>query len=223
MLRSLGQDVAFPRGQTCCGQIHFNTGYRDDAALLARRFVDTFAGFEAVVTPSPSCAAMVRAHYATVAEHALARGLDPDLSAAVDSVAPRVFDLAEYLVDVLGVVDVGARYPHRVAFHATCHSQRLLRLGDRPQRLLRRVRGLDLVDLGNPEACCGFGGTFSVKNPETSVAIGTDKVADVVASGAEVLTAADSSCLMHLGGLLSRQGRPVRVVHYAQILASGLR
>ena len=119
----------------------------------------------------------------------------------------------------LGVLDLGARFPARVAFHPTCHSTRLLGIGDRPQRLLGAVRDLELVPLAQPEACCGFGGTFAVKNEATSVAIGRDKVADVLASGAEVLTAADTSCLLHLDGLISREGRPVRVLHYAEILA----
>jgi L-lactate dehydrogenase complex protein LldE len=222
ILRALGQDVRFPQAQTCCGQMHFNTGYRDECVPLARRFTDAFAGSDVVVTPSPSCAAMVRVHYPTVAAHALERGTDPGLASAVEDLSPRVYDLAEFLIDVLGITDLGARFPHRVAFHQTCHSTRLLGIGERPQRLLREVRDLELVDLAHPEACCGFGGTFAVKNADTSVAIGTDKVADVLATGAEVLTAADDSCLMHLAGLLSRQERPVRVMHYAEILATGV-
>ncbi len=133
---------------------------------------------------------------------------------------PKVFELCEYLVDVLGVTDVGAYFPHTVAFHATCHSQRLLHIGDRPQRLLAAVGGLELRPLAHPAECCGFGGTFSVKNPDTSIAMGEDKIADVRGTGAEVLTSADTSCLMHLGGLLSRQGAPLRVLHLAEILAA---
>ena len=221
LLRRLGQDVEFPEAQTCCGQLHFNTGYRDQCVPMVRRFADTFAGYDAVVTPSPSCAAMVRHHHATVADLAAERGMDRSLGAAVAGVAPRVYDLTEFLVDVLGVTDVGARFAHRVAFHPTCHSVRLLGIGDRPARLLAEVRDLVLVDMPHADQCCGFGGTFSVKNADTSVAIGNDKVADVMASGAEVLTAADTSCLMHLGGLLSRQEAGVRVLHLAEILASG--
>lgn len=219
ILERLGVEVEVPTGATCCGQLHFNTGYRDEAVPLVARFTEVFAGYDAVVTPSSSCAAMVRHHHATVAEHAVMRGGDPGLAAAVASVAPRVLDLAELLVDELGVTDLGARFPARVAFHPTCHSTRLLGIGDRPQRLLGAVRDLELVPLEHPEACCGFGGTFAVKNEATSVEIGRDKVADVIASGAEVLTAADTSCLLHLDGLISREGRPVRVVHYAEILA----
>ena len=215
LLRRLGHEIEFPAAQTCCGQIQFNTGYRDECVSLVRRFAAAFAGFDAVVTPSPSCAAMVRRHHPLIAREAG----DAGLSAAVAEVAPRVHDLTEFLVDQLGVVDVGARFPHTVVFHPTCHSVRLLGIGDRPQRLLAAVDGLTLVDLPGSDECCGFGGTFSVKNVDTSVAMGADKVAAIRSTGAEVLTSADTSCLMHLGGLLSRGRAPVRVMHLAQILA----
>jgi L-lactate dehydrogenase complex protein LldE len=216
LLKGLGHDVEFPDGQTCCGQMHFNTGYRSECVPLVRRFADAFEGFDAVVTPSASCAAMVRHHHTTVA----AESGDTLLPDAVAAVAPRVRELTEFLVDDLGVTDVGARFPHAVAFHPTCHSLRLLRIGDRPQRLLGSVDGLKLVDLPGADQCCGFGGTFAVKNPDTSVAMGTDKVDAIVASGAEVLASADTSCLMHLGGLLSRRASPLRVMHIAEILAT---
>ena len=216
LLRRLGHDVEFPDGQTCCGQMHFNTGYREACVPLVRRFSEVFAGFDAVVTPSASCAAMVRHHHATVASDAA----DDTLSEAVAGVAPRVRELSEFLVDDLGLTDVGARFEHSVAFHPTCHSLRLLRVGDRPQRLLGGVDGLTLVDLPGADQCCGFGGTFAVKNAETSIAMGSDKVDAIVASGAEVLASADTSCLMHLGGLLSRRGSQVRVMHLAEILAT---
>jgi L-lactate dehydrogenase complex protein LldE len=216
LLRRLGHEVAFPEDQTCCGQMHFNTGYRAACVPIVRRFSATFAGFDAVVTPSASCAAMVRQHHATVA----AESGDASLPEAVADVAPRVRELSEFLVDDLGLTDVGARFPHAVAFHPTCHSLRLLRIGDRPQRLLASVEGLRLVDLPGADQCCGFGGTFAVKNADTSVAMGGDKVDAVVASGAEVLTSADTSCLMHIGGLLSRRGSSIRVMHLAEILAT---
>ncbi len=219
LLRRLGQPVEFPPGQTCCGQMHFNTGYREACVPLVQGFVRVFAGYDAVVTPSSSCASMVRHYHATVAREAADAGTDPSLPARVAEVAPRVYELSEFLVDVLGVTDVGARFPHTVAFHPTCHSRRLLGVGDRPERLLAAVDGLTLVDMPHAETCCGFGGTFAVKNADTSVAMGLDKVADVLASGAEVLTASDTSCLMHIGGLLSRRGAPVRVMHMAEILA----
>jgi len=217
LLRRLGVDVAFPEEQTCCGQMHFNTGYRDACVPLVERFTRTFAGFDGVVTPSASCAAMVRGHHPVVA----AEAGDAGLERAVGEVAPRVHELTEFLVDVLGVEDVGAEFPERVAYHPTCHSLRLLRVGDRPQRLLRAVRGLELVDLAGADECCGFGGTFAVKNADTSVAMGGDKIDAVRASGASILTSADTSCLLHLGGLLSRARTPVRTMHLVEILASG--
>jgi L-lactate dehydrogenase complex protein LldE len=216
LLGRLGHDAEFPSGQTCCGQMHFNSGYRDECTPLVRRFADVFAGYDAVVTPSASCAAMVRHHHATVAREVG----DPALVDAVGKVAPRVYELCEFLVDVLGVTDVGAHFPHSVTLHPTCHSLRLLRVGDRPSRLLGAVDGLTLVDLPHADECCGFGGTFAIKNAGTSVAMGIDKVEQIHASGAEVLTAADTSCLMHIGGLLSRRGSSLRVMHLAEILAA---
>jgi L-lactate dehydrogenase complex protein LldE len=220
LLRRLGHEVDFPAEQTCCGQMHFNSGYQDACIPLVRRFVDAFAGYDVVVTPSGSCASMVRRYHPLVAGLAAERGDDARLAEQVAEVAPRVLELSELLVDVLGMTDVGARFPHTVAFHPTCHSTRLLGVGDRPTRLLAAVEGLTLVDLPRSDACCGFGGTFAVKNADTSVAMGLDKVDDVLGSGAEVLTAGDTSCLMHIGGLLSRQQSPVRVMHLAEILAS---
>jgi L-lactate dehydrogenase complex protein LldE len=219
LLRRLGHEVEFPAEQTCCGQMHFNSGYQEACIPLVERFVDAFAGYDVIVTPSGSCAAMVRVHHPLVAR--LADRADPgsQLPSRVADVAPRVLELSELLVDVLGVTDVGARFPHAVALHPTCHSVRLLGVGDRPRRLLEAVDGLRLVDLPHSDSCCGFGGTFAVKNAGTSVAMGSDKVDDVVASGADVLTAGDTSCLMHIGGLLSRRGSPVRVMHLAEILA----
>jgi L-lactate dehydrogenase complex protein LldE len=207
LLERLGVEVAFPEEQTCCGQMHLNTGYREEAAGLARRFARVFAGAEAIVTPSASCAATVRHHYA---------GLDP----AAAEVAPRVRELSEFLIDDLGVTDVGARYPHRVVFHPTCHSTRMLGVGERPQRLLQAVEGIELVDLPGAEECCGFGGTFAVKNADTSTAMLADKQRAVLESGAEVLVAADTSCLMHIGGGLARNRTGVRTMHFAEILAA---
>jgi L-lactate dehydrogenase complex protein LldE len=220
LLRRLGHDVEFPAEQTCCGQLHFNSGYQDACIPLVSRFADVFAGFDAVVTPSGSCASMVRRYHPVVAGLDAVARVDPTLPERVAAVGPHVYELSELLVDVLGVVDVGARFPHTVAFHPTCHSTRLLGVGDRPTRLLAAVEGVTVVDLPRSAACCGFGGTFAVKNADTSVAMGLDKVDDVLASGAEVLTAGDTSCLMHIGGLLSRRQSPVRVMHLAEILAS---
>jgi L-lactate dehydrogenase complex protein LldE len=220
LLRRLGHEVVFPAEQTCCGQLHFNSGYQDACIPLVGRFADVFAGYDAVVTPSGSCASMVRRYHPVVAALDEAARVDPTLPQRVAAVGPHVYELSELLVDVLGVVDVGARFPHAVAFHPTCHSTRLLGVGDRPTRLLKAVEGVTVVDLPRSASCCGFGGTFAVKNADTSVAMGLDKVDDVLASGAEVLTAGDTSCLMHIGGLLSRRRSPVRVMHLAEILAS---
>ena len=212
VLDRLGVDVDFPAAQTCCGQMHFNSGYRDACVPLVRHFAAAFGGYDAVVTPSASCAAMVRHHHRVV-------------DAAAADASPPVYELTEFLVDRLATTDVGAYFPHTVTFHATCHSQRLLGIGDRPSRLLAAVEGLRVVPLARPAECCGFGGTFSVKNPDTSVAMGDDKVDDILATGADVLASADTSCLMHIGGLLSRRGPgrsgpPVRIMHIAEILAA---
>lgn len=219
LIRRLGHEVDFPAAQTCCGQMHFNAGYQHACIALVDRFTRTFQSYDVVVTPSGSCAAMVRQHHSQVARLASNDRIDAGLAERVARVAPRVFELSEFLVDVLGVTDVGASFQHTVAFHPTCHSARMLRVGDRPTRLLADVEGLTLVDLPRSEACCGFGGMFAIKNAETSVAMGLDKVDDVLETGVEVLTAGDTSCLMHIGGLLSRRGSPVRVMHLAEILA----
>jgi L-lactate dehydrogenase complex protein LldE len=200
LLERLGVEVEFPEEQTCCGQMHLNSGYADEGLALARRLAEVFDGYEAVVTPSASCAGMVR----------------EQLGAG----APRVFELSEFLVDVLEVDDVGAYYPHRVTYHPTCHSVRSLRVGDRPRRLLSSVRGLDLADLPDALECCGFGGTFAVKNADVSTAMLSDKVRNVLDTRAEVVCAVDSSCLMHIGGGLARGRTGLRTVHLAEILAS---
>ena len=214
LLERLGVEVDFPLAQTCCGQMHFNTGYRDACTPMVQGFAETFAGYDAVVTPSASCAGMIRHYHPVVAEG------QGELAWRVADVTPKVHELSEFLVDVLGVTNVGAYYPHRVTYHPTCHSLRMLGIGDRPLKLLRAVRGLDLVELPAAEQCCGFGGTFALKNSDVSVAMGADKVGHVRETGAEVLTAADNSCLMHLGGMLSRLRTGVRPVHLAEILAS---
>jgi Fe-S oxidoreductase len=216
LLRRLGVDVDFPEAQTCCAQPMVNTGYLDEAVPVVRTFVDAFEGYDAVVTPSGSCAGSARHQHSLVAR----RSGDPALEERVASLGPRVFELSEFLVDRLGVTDVGAYFPHRVTYHPTCHSLRMLGVGDRPRRLLESVRGLTLVDLPAAEECCGFGGTFAVKNADTSVAMGADKARHVRDTGAEVLVAGDNSCLMHIGGLLSRQRAGVRVMHLAEILAA---
>lgn len=214
LLERLGCQVEFPTEQTCCGQMLTNTGYAADALPLVRRFVDVFGEYDHVVAPSGSCVGSVREQHRMIAEG------DDTLMSRVDEVAPRVLELSEFLVDVLGVTDVGAYFPHRVTYHPTCHSLRMIRVGDRPLQLLRAVRGIDLVELPGAEECCGFGGTFAVKNPDVSIAMGSDKARNVGSTGAEILVAGDNSCLAHIGGILGRQRSGVRTMHLAEILAS---
>ncbi|MGX7826625.1 (Fe-S)-binding protein [Actinokineospora sp. 24-640] len=215
LLERLGHEVVVPRGQTCCGQMHINTGYPEQAVPVVANHVAAFADADVVVTPSGSCAGSIRHQHAdTAREHGSAA-----LADAAAAVAAKTHELSEFLVDVLGVTDVGAYFPHRVTYHPTCHSLRVLRVGERPLRLLRAVRGIDLVELPDAETCCGFGGTFALKNADTSTAMLTDKMTAVLGTGARVLTAGDSSCLMHIGGGLSRLRGGVRTVHLAEILA----
>jgi L-lactate dehydrogenase complex protein LldE len=216
LLERAGCDVEFPLEQTCCGQMHANSGYGADALPLVRRFVDVFAGEDPIVSPSGSCVAMVREQYAALAREAG----DDQLLRRVEALGPRTFELTQFLADELGVEDLGAAFPHRVTYHPACHSLRALHIGDAPLRLLRQVRGIDLVELPQAETCCGFGGTFAVKNADTSAAMLTDKLRSVLDTGAEVVCSADNSCLLHIGGGLSRQRAGVRAMHVAEILAS---
>jgi L-lactate dehydrogenase complex protein LldE len=216
LLERLGVDVEFPLEQTCCGQMFTNTGYAQEAIPGVRKFVNVFGGYDAVVAPSGSCVGSVRHQHGGIAD----RAGDPGLRAAVNALAPKVYELSEFLVDVLDVTDVGAYFPHRVTYHPTCHSLRMLRVGDKPLQLLRKVRGIDLVELPGADQCCGFGGTFAMKNADVSVAMGSDKTRHVRDTNAEVLVAGDNSCLAHIGGLLSRERSGVRTMHLAEILAS---
>jgi L-lactate dehydrogenase complex protein LldE len=216
LLERLGHEVDFPAEQTCCGQMHVNTGYQKDALALVKHHVGVFEGSEVVVAPSGSCAGSVRHQHAMVAR----RFGDERLAARAEAVAARTYELSELLVDVLGVTDVGAYFPHRVTYHPTCHSLRLLRVGDRPLELLRNVRGIDLVPLPAADECCGFGGTFALKNADTSTAMLADKMRHALSTGADVVSAGDSSCLMHIGGGLSRLRTGTRTVHLAEILAA---
>ncbi|WP_433469705.1 (Fe-S)-binding protein [Spirillospora sp. CA-128828] len=213
LLERLGHEVTFPPGQTCCGQIHWTAGYHREAAGLARTYAAAFEGCEVVVAPSASCAATVRDAYPRIARTAR----DPGLARAAEGLA--VYELTEFLVDVLGVTDVGAYFPHRVTYHPSCQSMRTLGLGDRPLRLLRAVKGLDLVDLPAAGECCGFGGAFAMKNSDVSVAMVADKVRHIRDTGADVVCAVDDACLAHIGGALSRLRGGVRTMHLAEILA----
>ncbi|HEY7381811.1 MAG TPA: (Fe-S)-binding protein [Gaiella sp.] len=207
VLERLGVEVDFPRAQTCCGQLHWNAGYMEQAALLARRFGDVFAASEVVVTPSGSCAGHVRRHV-------------PELAPAAASVAARTLELSELLVERLGVEGVGTSFAGRVTYHPTCHALRVLRIGGGPERLLRAAPGVELVELPAAQECCGFGGTFAVKNASVSSAMLDEKLDHVLATGADTVCAADSSCLMHIGGGLLRRGAPVRALHLAEVLAT---
>jgi L-lactate dehydrogenase complex protein LldE len=214
ILERLGQQVHFPLEQTCCGQMHANSGYFEPN--LVCRYADTFAEFDAVVVPSASCAGAIRHQHTMVAR---AAG-DEDLAKKAERTAGKTYELSEFLIDVLHTEDVGAYFPHRVTYHPTCHSLRMLKVGDRPTRLLKQVRGIDLVELPRREECCGFGGTFSIKNPDVSAAMLADKMESVIETGAEVLCAGDRSCLMHIGGGLDRIRAGIRTLHLAEILAS---
>jgi L-lactate dehydrogenase complex protein LldE len=216
LLERLGVELDFHPKQTCCGQMHANTGFRGEAFSQAKRFVRLYQDTETVVVPSSSCVAMIRDQYPGLI-HELG---NTELQEQFAELLPRVFELSEFLVDRLGVEDVGAYFPHRVTYHASCHGVRALHLGERPFRLLSKVRGLRYLPLQNIDRCCGFGGTFSVKNAEVSSAMLAVKLQDVVATGAEYCTALDNSCLMHLGGAMHRQFAGMKTIHMVQILAS---
>jgi L-lactate dehydrogenase complex protein LldE len=216
LLERLGVELHFHPEQTCCGQMHANTGFRAEAFSQAKRFVRLYQDTENVVIPSSSCVAMIRDQYPGLFEELGNENLQKQFAA----ILPRVYELSEFLIDRLGVDDVGAYFPHRVTYHASCHGLRALHLADRPFRLLAKVRGLELAHLDNLDRCCGFGGTFSIKNSEVSSAMLETKLRDVFSTRAEYCTALDNSCLMHLGGALHRQHAGMRTIHMAQILAS---
>ncbi|MGW6538679.1 (Fe-S)-binding protein [Streptomyces sp. NPDC055051] len=218
LITRLGHEIVFPPDQTCCGQMHVNTGYQREPVPLVRNFADQFGdpSIEAVVMPSGSCAGSVRHQHGLVAD----RYGDAALRAGVAVVKAKTYELSEFLVDVLDATDVGAWFPHRVTYHPTCHSLRMLGVGDKPLRLLRAVEDIDLVELPEADACCGFGGTFALKNAATSTAMLRDKLDHIAATDAAVCTAGDSSCLMHIGGGLSRIRSATRTLHLAEILAA---
>ncbi|MBA6436261.1 MULTISPECIES: (Fe-S)-binding protein [Streptomyces] len=220
LLERLGVEVGFPEAQSCCGQPQFNTGYRHETEPLMRRYATAFRDYEYVVTPSGSCAAMVRDNYPRMGAKAAAEGRGQELADVAAEAVPKTYELTEFLTDVLKVTDVGAYYPHTVTYHPTCHGLRMLKLGDRPRSLLAAVKGLNLVELPGAEECCGFGGTFAVKNAAVSAAMGADKARNITATGAEAVCTLDNSCQLHIGGTLARQGSTVRPVHLAEILAS---
>lgn len=213
VLEKQGVELVHPKDQTCCGQPAFNAGYRQEAARLAERFLDVFEDAEAIVCPSGSCVNMVRHHYAELFEH------QPRLLARAEAVAAKTWEFTEYLVDVLGVTDVGAFWKGQVTYHDSCHLLRGLGVADQPRALLRQVRGLELVEMTRSDECCGFGGTFAVKYPEISEALLETKLANVQSTGAETVTGCDMGCLMHMQGMITRRGLPIQVRHIAEILA----
>ena len=215
LLRRLGAEVDFPVDQTCCGQPAFNSGFSSEARDLAKRFIAIFENSEYVVAPSGSCTSMVKVFYPELFRD------DPDWHKRAESLASRTYEFTEFVVNVLGVEDVGAAYHGKVALHQSCHLLRELNVRTEPQRLLRSVKGIELVELERAEACCGFGGLFSIKYPHISGGILQDKIDSVEKSGAAVVVASDVGCLMHIAGGLSRQAAAATTMHIAELLAKG--
>ena len=209
----LGIAVDCPTDQTCCGQPAFNSGYRQQARVAARRFIELFENKEAIVCPSGSCTTMVRHHYPQLFCD------EPDWQRRADSVADKTFELTQYLVDVLGIDDLKARYNGKITFHDSCHALRTLKIREQPRRLIANIDGVELVEMSESERCCGFGGSFSVKYPEISTAMANDKANSIVATGASAVVGVDVSCLMNIQGVLSRRNSPVKVLHIAELLA----
>lgn len=219
LLERLGCDVDFPQAQTCCGQPMLNSGCDTDAAPLAKRFLDIFADYDAIVAPSGSCVSMVKNHYGHIVHD------DP----RYEAVRTKIFELCEFLVDVLKIESLPGRFPYTVGLHSSCHGLRELRLAsdserntcefNKPRQLLEMIEGVTLADLKRKDECCGFGGTFAVSEEAVSCTMGRDRIADHLQAGTQVLTAGDMSCLMHLAGLIQRDKHPIRVMHIAEILA----
>ena len=223
-LRRLGVEVTFNDAQTCCGQVAFNTGYRPEARAMAKHFIEVFENDKAdfIVAPSGSCTAMVRNYYAELFHDSplpLEEGLEQQWLDRFSRVRSRLREFSEFIVNDLGVEDVGARFPARVTYHDACHLLRELGISDQPRRLLRAVREVDFVEMEAPDTCCGFGGTFSVKYGEISDAILQEKLTRIADSGVEYVVANDSSCLMQIAGGLSRANSPVKTMHLAELLA----
>ena len=213
LVEDAGCSVEVPAAQTCCGQPAYNSGDRESAKRIAARVIDAFAGYDYVVAPSGSCAGMLKCHYP-----ALFAG-DAAMRAEAEAFAGRVHELVEFLHDMRGVRDVGARYHGVVTYHDGCAGLRELGVEDQPRALLEGVAGLTLNELSDAQICCGFGGTFCVKYPEISLRMVSDKTADIAATGAEVLLAGDLGCLLNIAGRLAREGRPVKARHVAEVLA----
>ena len=214
IFRKLGVNLTCPDQQTCCGQPAFNAGYQREARVAARRFIDIFESAEAIVCPSGSCVTMVRHHYPQLFAD------DAAWLQRARQVAARTFELTEYLVDILGVDDLGARFDGVVTYHDSCHLLRNLRIKGQPRRLLNRISGTEFVEMHDSDRCCGFGGSFSIKYADISAAMAEDKVNNIIASGADTVVGCDMGCLMNIQGMLSRRGASIKVLHIAQLLAS---
>ena len=214
VLEQLGYQVDFPRGQTCCGQPAFNSGYPGEAATVARHFLDVFRDAEFIVAPSGSCAAMIEHHYEDIFAN------NRKLLERARGLAPRVWEFSRFLLEVAKVDDLGARYDAVVTYHDSCHALRELHIKDGPRRLLTKVQGLTLREMEAAEECCGFGGTFSVKFPEVSGGMARTKIDAILKTEAGAVVSIDSSCLMQLKGVIDRAKLPIRTLHLAEILAA---
>jgi L-lactate dehydrogenase complex protein LldE len=215
VLRKLGVMVDYPSEQTCCGQPAFNTGYHREAIQLAERFIKIFSNAEYIVAPSGSCVSMVKVFYPEL-------DLSPSFKEQSHAIAAKTFEFSEFLVNVLHVSDVGARFPAKATYHDACHLLRELKIKTEPRQLLRNVKGLELVEMEHSETCCGFGGTFSVKFPEISTAMAEEKIDAIHRAGVNYVVANDSSCLMQIAGLLARKKSPVKTIHLAEVLGNEL-
>jgi len=214
VLKRLGVEVDFPEEQTCCGQPAFNSGFRQDAKVLAKRFISIFSQDGFIVSPSGSCTSMVRVFYKELFHD------DQKLLEMVDLLSSRTYEFSEFLVNVLKVDDVGATYNGRVTYHDSCHALRELRVQNEPRKLIKSVKGVDFVEMKFPDTCCGFGGTFSVKFPDVSVSILDEKIESIIESGADTVVSTDMGCLMQIGGAINRKKLPVKTIHIAELLAS---
>jgi L-lactate dehydrogenase complex protein LldE len=211
LLRRLGHEIDFPESQTCCGQPFYNSGFADLAREQAKHTINVFAGDRTVVTPSGSCAAMIKVEYPHLFEH------DPEWRARAVELAGRTFELGELLVKKLGVLDVGARFDGKLTYHFACHL-RAIEMAGHVEQLIEHVTGATLVPLHHEDQCCGFGGSFSVRYPHISTAMVDDKVKCIVETEADAVISTDAGCLMNIGGRLRRQGKPVRALHLAELL-----
>jgi L-lactate dehydrogenase complex protein LldE len=213
IFHNLGIDLACPTQQTCCGQPAFNSGYRQEAKVAARKFIDIFETADTIVCPSGSCVTMVRHHYPELFKN------DAAWLPRANRVADKTYELTEFLVDVLGEDDLGAHYDGAVTYHDSCHLLRKLRIKEQPRRLLRNVAGAEFIEMNDSDKCCGFGGSFAVKYSDISAAMVEDKVNNIIKSGADTVVGCDMGCLMNIQGLLSRRESAIKTMHIAQILA----